>query len=754
MDLIVKLPIELDADELLMANRKKILEEWNLPILCVKLWEKSDLERLESDNEKIIKDLSNIFSNLIKLSHSLYVSTMTEKDAYLALAYSRTEYNTLNEGSETLDDMVGETNKIQSLICVCSSYILKVPFYNPIVMIKALLQLKGIFKMEMKTYESSKLDKPFDKIENNYLFLLEHCLNVVMDTLSKICNFEHDYDDPRDASLDQDFKIDTSYFDNIIRDFKSPDGTPQIHLRKIGVGIHPEHGRGFFSTEKIEPDTNIIEISVPCAINFYTALFSEDFGYVARYLTNPTHYLNEMRSFSKHMGSDYESNSNIFPINCNEKETMFLPIDSDSILMLFIIFQIYKGNNSKWHKVISTWQDPTHAINQNLYMAPKEVTSFLSYGGNDFSSRVSNNVDELYELLEHVHYLFDFIQQEAIKLSENSNGNVYKSIKFFRDFNYKDIFTWKSLNKVKYVLDTRSFSIKFWPLNKCYYKYSILEESDNDNNLIKQSLDDEDIRIISIPVLDFSPENFDRIVDLLLPVPTECVRTILPVADMFNHSHLAPCSTPKIDYERNMLVVRNEVEIDKNREVYIRYGILTSNECLYGYGFIPVTKPIPGLFDTLTLNFEPEEDDPLYKVKMLVLKHLNVPTDHIFSKLSSEKLTNVDLLIKCVEIVTSDDPISIIKDWDKEGDNSKRRKRAYNRASYTRLVPEILESLLTPCIEKYDKLMNYKLSKNDDPSLIPYWFDDWGDRAIKYYSNQIDLIKLSLNVFKNSRNEK
>ncbi|KAH8741889.1 SET domain containing protein [Cryptosporidium ryanae] len=754
MDFIVKLPIELDADESLVANRRRILEEWNLPSSCVKLWESSDLEELVGDNkEQIIKDLKNVFSNLIKLSHSLYVSIMTEKDSYLAMAYSRREYEILNQGSEGFCDMTKKTNHLENLINICSSYMTKIPFYNPILMIKTLLQLKEIFKAEMREY--NKPAKSLGKIENNFLLLLKHCLNVVMDALGNIYNSGCDYDDFENNLSNRYFKIDPFYFDDIIKDFTSPDGTPQISLTKLGVGIHPEHGRGFFSTEKIEPDTNIIEISALCSLSFYTALFSDDFGYVARYLTNPTHYLNEMRSFNTCFDNNSKDNSNIFSMNEDRKQTMFLPIDPDSILMLFIIFQIYKGDNSKWHKVISTWQDPTHAINQNLYMAPKEVTNFLSYGGNNFSSRVSNNVDELYDFLEHVQYLLAFIQQEAIKLSKNlseNDGNMYKSIKFFKDFNYKDIFTWKSLNRAKYVLDTRSFSIKFWPLSKEHYEYSILENLDHNSSLIKQSLDEEEnFQVISVPVSDFSSDNSERIVNLLLPVPTESVRTILPVADMFNHSHLAPCSTPKMDYERNMLVVRNEVEIEKNREVFIRYGILTSDECLYGYGFVPVTKPTQGLFDTLTLNFEPDEDDSLYKIKMLVLKHSNIPTDHIFSKLSPKKLTNVDLLIKCIEIVTSDDPISTVKDWEERIVHLKRSKKDYNRENYMRVVSEILESLLNPCIENYNKLMSYKLSENDNPSSKPYWFDDWGDRAIKYYSNQIDLIKLSLNVFKKSR---
>ncbi|CAD98426.1 SET domain containing protein [Cryptosporidium parvum Iowa II] len=714
MDFVVKLPVELDADESLVNNRKKLLEEWGLPGTYVTLWLKEEL----GEDLKTQDNLKKIFEKLVKLIHSMYISSMTFKDTYLALAYSRDEYiSKFNSGKFQVDSP-------ESLFEIYTHKITNIPSYNPIVMIKALLVLKSIIKDEISQVTQNAENSNFHM--DNYQYLLNQCLSFVMSSLENICK-----PSLQDVS-NLDIDVDSTYLDDIIQSLSGGEQTKYpIILRKLGVGTHPTHGRGFYSTEKIEADTNIVEISLYHALSFYNAIYSEDFGYIARFLSNPTQYILEMKSI-------ISETSNLF--NDSNQNIMYEPIDSDSILLLFTIFQVFQGEKSKWNKVISMWQNPLHACNQNMYMAPKEVRDFLSHGGNDFGSRISNSIDELYSLIKHVYFLLDTVQEEAKRLSEKlGDKKLSESIRFFKDLDYKAIFTWKRFNQIKYVLDTRSFSIKWWPLNEKFYKHEKLGDksglkmvnnfSDNSNNL----------ELISIPVTDFSLNGESK--NLILPVPIDGIRTILPVADMFNHSHLAQCSSPLLDFENNMISIKNEVEIPIHSEVYIRYGILSSSECLFGYGFIPKTEPVSGLFDTLTLNLEPEDDDPLYKMKMLVLKHSNIPTDHIFSKLSLEKLTNEDLLFKCIDVVTSNDPISTLKNWNKKGGEPNK----YSNINYMQIVYEILESLLKPCIEHHNMLQSYKSSP---PDSRPFWFQDWGERAISYYSSQIDLIKLSLEKFK------
>ncbi|OII73281.1 SET domain-containing protein [Cryptosporidium ubiquitum] len=715
MDFVVKLPVELDADESLVNNRKKLLEEWGVPGPYVTLWLKEDL----GDNLKVQENLKNIFERLVKLIHSIYISSMTDKDTYLALAYNKNDYISKSTSGKAQVDFP------KSLFEKYSQNVTNVPFYNPFVMIKALLLLKNIIKDEISKVNQSA-EKPGNPTDN-YLYLLNQCLSLVMLSLENICKPSLE-----DASS-LNIEIDSSYFDEIIESLSEGEKHIKhpIVLRKLGVGVHPDHGRGLYSTEKIEADTKIIEISLYHALSFYNAIYSEDFGYIARFLTNPTQYINEMKSAIGEIST---------LSNGSEQNIMYEPIDHDSILLLFTVFQVSKGEKSKWNKIISMWQNPTHACNQNMYMAPKEVRDFLSHGGNDFGSRISNSIDELYDLIKHVYFLLDIVQNEAKRLSDLlGDQKVSESISFFKDLDYKSIFTWKKFNQTKYVLDTRSFSIKWWPLNEEFYKHEKLGNM-NGLKVISQSNENNDhLELISIPVTDFSLNGESN--NLILPVPIDGVRTILPIADMFNHSHLAQCSSPFLDFENNMISIKNEVEIPKNCEVYIRYGILSSSECLFGYGFIPITKPISGLFDTLTLNLEPEDDDPLYKMKILVLKHSNIPTDHIFSKLSLEKLTNQDLLFKCIDVVTSNDPISTLKNWDKNGGEPNK----YSNIDYMQIVYEILESLLKPCIEHHNLLQSYKSSSAE---LRPFWFQDWGERAISYYSSQIDLIKLSLAKFK------
>ncbi|KAH8583137.1 SET domain containing [Cryptosporidium sp. chipmunk genotype I] len=714
MDFVVKLPVELDADEPLVSNRKKLLEEWGLPEAYVTLWLKEDL----GEDLKTQDNLKKIFEKLVNLIHSIYVSSMTYKDTYLALAYSRDEY--ISKGN--LGKLHSDTP--ESFFEMYSQKIINVPSYNPIVMIKALLVLKSIIKDELS--QVSQNTESSNGFMNNYQYLLNQCFSLVMSSLENICK-----PSLQDVS-DLNIEVDSTYFDEIIQSLSGGEQSKHpIILRKLGVGTHPNHGRGFYSTDKIEAGTNIVEISLYHALSFYNAIYSEDFGYIARFLTNPTQYIHKMKSII----SETTNLSNV-----PDQNIMYEPIDHDSILLLFIIFQVFQGEKSKWNKVISMWQNPMHACNQNIYMAPKEVRDFLSHGGNDFGSRISNSIDELYSLIKHVYFLLDTVQEEANRLSDQlGDKQLSESIRFFKDLDYKAIFTWRRFNQIKYVLDTRSFSIRWWPLNEKFYKHQKLGDK-SDLKMISQSTDGNDhLELISIPVTDFSFNAESK--NLVLPVPIHGVRTILPIADMFNHSHLAPCSSPFLDFENNMISIKNEVEIPMNCEVYIRYGILSSSECLFGYGFIPKTEPVSGLFDTLTLNLEPEDDDPLYKMKMLVLKHSNIPTDHIFSKLSLEKLTNEDLLFKCIDIVTSNDPISTLKNWDKKGREPKR----YSNINYMQIVYEILESLLKPCIEHQNMLQSYKSSPAD---LRPFWFQDWGERALLYYSSQIDLIKLSLEKFK------
>lgn len=714
MDFVIKLPIELDASESLANNRRRLLEEWELPELYATMWLK---EELDKDFEA--KDsLDVILERLVRLVHSMYVSTMTDKDVYLALAYGREDYVSVAcLGKDQTDFPESPFERF-------SRDVVKVPFYNPFVMIKALLLLKNIIKDEISR-ENKNTEVP-ERLMNNYRYLLTQSLSLVMASLGSIC--KPSLEDVSSLNIE----IYPFYFQEVIESLsKETQEKHPILLRKLGVGVHPNHGRGLYSTEKIKADTNIFEISLYHTLSFYNAIYSEDFGYIARFLTNPTQYINEMRLI-------IHENPNL--PDGSDQNVMYEPIDHDSILLLFTIFQVSQGEKSKWNKVISMWQDPTHACNQNMYMAPKEVRDFLSHGGSDFGERISNSIDELYGLIKHVYFLLDVVQEEANRLSNIlGDKKQSESIRFFKSLDYKSIFTWKRFNQVKYVLDTRSFSIKWWPLNDKFYRHEKLADKSCLKSASHQSADNDRLELISMPVADFSSMGDLR--NLILPVPVDGIRTILPVADMFNHSHLAPCSSPFLDTESNIISIKNEVEIPKNCEVFIRYGILSSSECLFGYGFVPKTEPISGLFDTLTLNLEPEDNDPLYKMKMLVLNHSNIPTDHIFSKLSLEKLTNEDLLFKCIDIVTSNDPISTLKSWDKNGGEPNK----YSNINYTQIVYEILESLLKPCIEHHNMLQSYKSSPIDSR---PFWFEDWGERAMSYYSSQIDLIKLSLEKFK------
>ncbi|KAJ1608750.1 SET domain-containing protein [Cryptosporidium canis] len=712
MDFVIKLPIELDADESLVSNRRRILEEWGLPGPYVTLWLKEDLEKEYEGKD----GLNEILGRLVRLTHSMYVSIMTEKDAYLALAYNREDY------SSRISSLRALGGDSESLLEKCSQHIVDVPFYNPFVMIKALLMLKGIIKSEM-SQDGSRETEASEGLVGRYRCLLDRSLAFVMGSLENICrpSFE-------DVS-GLDIEIDPSCFDEVIGSLSDrEEASRSIVVRKLGLGTHPSRGRGMYSTEEIEADTKLVEISLYHTLSFYNAIYSEDFGYIARFLTNPTQYINEMRSIVGETS------------NISDQNIMYEPIDHDSIMLLFTAYQVFLGEKSKWNKVISMWQNPMHACNQNMYMAPKEVRDFLSHGGNDFGERISNSIDELYGKINHVYFLLEVVQKEAIRLS-NLLGDrpVSGSIQFFKSLDYKSMFTWKRFNQIKYVLDTRSFSIKWWPLNDQFYRHEKLEDKSRLQTIGSQSSESDSLELIRMPVSDFSPTG--ELTGLILPVPVDGIRTILPIADMFNHSHLAPCSSPFLDSENNMISIKNEVGIPKGCEVFIRYGILSSSECLFGYGFVPKTEPIPGLFDTLTLNLEPEDDDPLYKMKMLVLNHSNIPADHIFSKLSLERLTNEDLLFKCIDIVTSSDPISTLKSWDKNGGGPSRN----SGVNYTQIVCEILESLLKPCIEHHNALQAYESSPADSR---PFWFQDWGERAISYYSSQIDLIKLSLEKFK------
>ncbi|KAF7456228.1 ribulose-1,5 bisphosphate carboxylase/oxygenase [Cryptosporidium felis] len=717
MDFIIKLPVELEADETLLRSRKRLLEQWGLPDSQVTLWLKEDL----NDTDRVHSNLEHTLNALVTLVHSFYVSSMTDKDAYLALAYNREEYTSkATLGKVQVDSKVAASELLREH----SARILAVPYYNPMVMIKALLLLKSILRDEISSLgEVHASQIP----ESNYLFLLGQCAEAVSVSLASICRPSE-----VETEFSSDFQLIPSYFDEIIESLS--DGERDKHsvlLRKVTLGIHPVHGRGLFSTERIPADTNVVEISLNHSLSFYTAIYSPEFGFFARFLTNPTQYLAEMETIAKSS-----------PEKTNPKQNfMYQPVDHDSVLLLFVVYLVYLGDKSKWSKVISTWQSPLDACNQNMYMAPKEVVDFLSHGGTDFSSRVSASIDELYDMILHVHYLLGEVRKMANRISDKlelEGQEPFGAVKFFRNLDFETIFTWKRFNQVKYVLDTRSFSIKWWPLNPEFYQHQLLQEAEK--KLITQSADTStNLELVSIPVSDFSA-NGTASTDLLLPVPTDGIRTILPIADMFNHSHLAPCSSPTLDHEANRVCIKTEVEVPPNSEVFIRYGILTTGESLYGYGFIPETKPVAGMFDTITLNLEPEEDDPLYKMKMLVLKHSNIPTDHIFSRLSFEKLTNEELLFKCIDVVTSNDPISSLQNWEKKGWKFNKR----TGTNFPQIVSEILESLLKPSLERYDMLTNFKSSS---PDSVPFWYQDWGERALQYYSNQINLIKLSMEKF-------
>ncbi|EEA05958.1 uncharacterized protein CMU_017100 [Cryptosporidium muris RN66] len=721
MDLIIDIPIEIDASESLVENRRRLLQRWNLQgprvILCIKD------EVFSRDN--ILNSTCIYFHRTANLIKSFYVASLTEQDIYLAMAFDIDEVNEMN----LKDDIPQDVHSLKYY----SEQSLNLPLMNPVIMRRILIQLSHILRNELNNVATGDtLELAFE----NYRLLVNTCLKVVTTSLEFLCRQSIE-------TIQDEFFIDSNIIDEMKLSFSTRDDTLNqcIVTNNIGISVHPKYGKSIISTDYINANSELVKISLPLILSFYTALYSTDFGPIARFLSNPSGYLKQLQCIFEE-------------IDILRNDILYEPIEPDSVLLLFVAYQIYIGNKSPWKFIINNWPDPKQARNQNLFMAPKEVIKFISQNSNNFESRIQDNIDKLYSLLKHTHFLMNIINKSCRfieniglrKLSDNLgkkeqvNFPKHNIISLFSSLNYINIFSWSNLIYAKYILDTRSFSIQWYPLNNNYYEFeesSELEISLNYDNENKQI----PTKVIYMRIGDFGFNENKKYSRFALPIPTGHIRCIIPIADMFNHHHLAPCSFPVIDRESGVLVIKNEIDIPKSSQIYISYGVLSSAESLYGYGFVSDT-PYLGFFDTLTLNLEPDQDDPLYKIKMLVLNHCNIPTDHIFASFAYPKLTNIELLIKCVNIITSSDPITDLKKWDKQKYFSLRckKKGANNIDECYTTIEDILGDILEPYKVRLDELNKYK----SGIVIPPFWFSDWGNRVLLYCRTQIDLINLSI----------